>query len=118
MPACLDEVAENGLLAQLLAGFQSMQAFHQHQAGAVLPHQNRGLLTDLQHALGDLMRLLGVERRPPFRRHIDVCDREALALHHGDDNTTATPVAKWRYFGALGKYRRSGGGWSLRTGIR
>src|SRR5205814_2209199 len=37
---------------------------------------------DLEDALGDLLRLFGVERRAPFHRHVDGGDRERLALHH------------------------------------
>jgi hypothetical protein len=29
-----------------------------------------------------LLRLLGIERRAPLRRHVDVGDRECLAFHH------------------------------------
>ena len=54
-----------------------------NEALAILPHQDRGLQTDLQDALGDRLRLLGVERGAPLRRHIDVRDRECFALHHG-----------------------------------
>jgi hypothetical protein len=44
---------------------------------------DRALQADLEDALGDLLRLLGIERRAPFHRHVDVGDRERLALHHG-----------------------------------
>jgi len=47
-----------------------------------LPHQDRALQADLEDALGDLLRLFGVERRAPFHRHVDGGDRERLALHH------------------------------------
>src|SRR4029450_11080266 len=83
MPPCLHEIAEDGLFAQLLACLQTMQPFYQHETVAVLPHQDRALLADLQDTLGDLLRLLGIERRAALRRHIDLCDRECLALHHG-----------------------------------
>ena len=43
MQSRLDEVAENSVLTQLLAGFQAMQAFHQHEALAVAADQDRGL---------------------------------------------------------------------------
>src|SRR6266568_2833768 len=39
---------------------------------AVLPHQDRALPADLEDALGDLLRLLGAERRAPFHWHVDV----------------------------------------------
>src|SRR6266478_1308105 len=83
MPAGLDDVSDNGFLAQLLARLQTMQPFHQDETFAVLPHQDRALQADLEDALGDLLRLLGIERRAPFHRHVDVGDRERLALHHG-----------------------------------
>src|SRR6516162_9349343 len=60
-----------------------MQPFHQDETFAVLPHQDRALQADLEDALGDLLRLLGIERRAPFHRHVDVGDRERRALHHG-----------------------------------
>src|SRR5262245_45185749 len=83
MPAGLHDVSDDGFLAQLLARFQTMQPFHQDETFAVLPHQDRALQADLEDALGDLLRLLGIERRAPFHRHVDVSDRERLALHHG-----------------------------------
>ena len=69
MQSRLHEVAENRLLAELPARFQSVQPFHQDKTIAILPHQDRRLLADLQYALGDLPRLGDVERGPPFRRH-------------------------------------------------
>jgi hypothetical protein len=82
-PAGLDDVSDNGFLAQLLARLQTMQPFHQDETFAVLPHQDRALQADPEDALGDLLRLLGIERRAPFHWHVDVGDRERLALHHG-----------------------------------
>src|SRR4249919_629549 len=79
----LHEVAENGFFAELLAGFQPVEAFHQHEPVAIPPYHDRGLLAVLQNALGDLPRLGDVERGAPFRRHIDFRNRECLALHHG-----------------------------------
>src|SRR4029077_2593630 len=75
--------AENGFFAELLAGFQPVEAFHQHEPVAIPPYHDRGLLAVLQNALGDLPRLGDVERGAPFRRHIDFRNRECLALHHG-----------------------------------
>jgi hypothetical protein len=83
MPARLHDVSDDGVLAQLLAGLQTMQPFHQYETFAVLPHQDRALQADLEDALGDLLSLLGVEHRAPFHWHVDVGDRERLALHHG-----------------------------------
>ena len=39
----LHEVSENRFLAQLLARFQTMQAFYQNEAVAVAAHQDRNL---------------------------------------------------------------------------
>jgi hypothetical protein len=83
MRAGLHDVSDDGFLAQLLARLQTMQAFHQDETFAVLPHEDRALQADLEDALGDLLRFLGIERRAPFHRHVDVGDRERLALHHG-----------------------------------
>jgi hypothetical protein len=79
----LHDVSDDSFLAELLARLQTMQPFHQDETFAVLPHQDRALQADLEDALGDLLRFLGVERRAPFHRHVDVGDRERLALHHG-----------------------------------
>jgi hypothetical protein len=83
MPARLHQVSRDGLLAQPFARLQTVQSFDQHETFAVLPHEDGSLQADLQDALGDLVCLLGVERRAPLRRHVDVGDRECLALHHG-----------------------------------
>src|SRR5712671_155996 len=90
MQSRLDEVAENSVLAQLLAGFQPMQTFHQHEALAVAADQDRGLLADLQYARSDLLCLLGIERRPPLCRHVDAGDSKCLALHHWRPSTSFT----------------------------
>jgi len=66
MFAHLHEVRGDRLLAQLLARFQAMQPFHEHEAFAVLPHQDWALQSNLQDALGDLLRLLRIERRAPL----------------------------------------------------
>src|SRR4029079_14520896 len=78
----LDQVAEDRCLAQLLAGFQAVQPLHQDETIAIAPDQDRRLLTDLQYALRDVVDDLGIERAPALDRHIDVGDRERLALHH------------------------------------
>src|SRR5262249_15095634 len=83
MRAGLHDVPDDGFLAQLLARLQTMQPFHKDETFAVLPHQDRALQADLEDAFGDLLRLLGIERRAPFHRNVDVGDREHLALHHG-----------------------------------
>ena len=70
MPSGLHEISDDGFLTQLLARFQTMQPFHQDQTFTVLPHQDRVLQADLEDTLGDLLRLLGIERRPPLHRHV------------------------------------------------
>jgi hypothetical protein len=47
MPAGLHDISDDVFLAQLLAGFQTMQPFHQDETFAVLPHQDRALQADL-----------------------------------------------------------------------
>src|SRR5437870_1114727 len=63
MPPRLDEVATDRGLAELLAGLEPVQPFDQDEALAVRPHQDRGLLADFQHALGDFPHAFRVERR-------------------------------------------------------
>jgi hypothetical protein len=72
MSVGLHDVSDDGFLAQLLACLQTMQPLHQDETFAVLPHQDWALQADLEDALGDLLRLLGIERRAPFHRHVDV----------------------------------------------
>ena len=67
---------------RLLAGFQPVQTLDQDEPLAVLAHQDRGLLTVLQDAFGDLLHFLWIELRAPFHRHVDVGDRKCLTLHH------------------------------------
>jgi hypothetical protein len=69
MSVGLHDVSDDGFLAQLLARLQTMQPLHQDETFAVLPHQDWALQADLEDALGDLLRLLGIERRAPFHRH-------------------------------------------------
>ena len=68
-------------LSMLLRGSASKTAVRP-LSGRSLPAQDRALQADLEDALGDLLRLFGVERRAPFHRHVDGGDRERLALHH------------------------------------
>ena len=48
----VDQIAQDRLLPERLAGFQPVQAFDQDEPLAILPQQDRGLLADLQHAFG------------------------------------------------------------------
>jgi hypothetical protein len=68
-------------LSMLLRGSASKTAVRP-LSGRSLPAQDRALQADLEDALGDLLRLFGVERRAPFHRHVDGGDRERLGLHH------------------------------------
>jgi Putative polyhydroxyalkanoic acid system protein (PHA_gran_rgn) len=103
MPPRLHEVSQDGLLAELPAGFQAVQAFDQHQAGAVLPNENRNLLADLQDAFGDFLRFFQIERPSPFRGHIDLGDWKSLTLHHEQTsgNCRATTRARKGHIKAL-----------------
>src|SRR5450631_3659801 len=78
----LDEVSEDGFLAQRLAGFQPVQTVHEDEAVAVAAHQDGGFLPALQHAAGDFLDDVELERGTAFDRHIDVRDFELFALHH------------------------------------
>ena len=82
MPACLDTVSEDGLLAELLARLETLEAFHQHEPAAVLPYQDGNLLAVLQNAFGKFLCLFRIERPAPLRRHVDLRDRNGFALHH------------------------------------
>jgi hypothetical protein len=82
MPPCLHEIAQNSIFSQLPARFQAVQPFHQDETFAIPSHQNRYLLSDLQNALGDLLRLFRIKRCSTFGRDVDVCDCKFLALHH------------------------------------
>jgi len=53
MFGCLHQISDDRLFAQCLAGFQPVQAFHQHETVAVAPHQDGTLLPGLQNALGE-----------------------------------------------------------------
>src|SRR3981189_1793012 len=93
----LHQISDDRLLAQRLAGFQTVQALHQHETVAVAPHQDRTLLPGLQDALGKLLHGRGLERRAALYRHIDVGDREFFTLHHGRSSgevAGASPVGR------------------------
>src|SRR5947207_12628826 len=79
----VDQIAEDTGLAELLAGFEPLQALHQDETIAVTPHQDRSLLAKLHDALGEFIDRVGLELGAAFDRDIDVGDRNRLALHHG-----------------------------------
>src|SRR5208282_4794868 len=79
--ARVDAKADDGLLAERLGGLQPVQPLDQHEARAVRPYQDRGLLAVLEHAGGDFVHALLLERGPAFDRHVDVGDGKNLALH-------------------------------------
>src|ERR1039458_1069443 len=76
-------VADDGGLAQRLGGFQPVQALDQHETLAGGAHLDRHLLAVLEHSGGDLVDARRHERFAPLDRHVDLGDREILALHHG-----------------------------------
>src|ERR1035437_4510212 len=76
-------VADDGGFAQRLGGFQPVQALDQHETLAVGAHLDRHLLAVLEHAGGDLVDARLHQRFAPLDRHVDLGDREILALEHG-----------------------------------
>ena len=78
----LDQNAYDRFLAEHLASFEAMQSLHQDKALAILPDHDRGLLAYLKYALRHLLDGFGVERQPPFGRHIDVLDRNCSFYKH------------------------------------
>ena len=58
----IHQITIDGCLAQLPAGFQPVQAFHQYEAIAVTPQQDGCFLTHLQNALGNLLHSHLIER--------------------------------------------------------
>jgi hypothetical protein len=63
-------------------GFQPMQAFNEHEPSAVRPYQDRRLLALVEHARGDFAYALLIKCGTPLDWHVDVSDRDGLALHH------------------------------------
>ena len=82
MLALFHAEADYGFLAKRLGGFQPVYALDQHETRAVRTHQDRCLLTDVEHACGDFVNALLHERGPAFDRHVDIGDPESLAFHH------------------------------------
>lgn len=90
----VDEVADDGRLAERLGGFQAVQALDQHEAGTVGAHQDRRLLAGFEHAGGDFVHAFLLKRGTPFDRHVDVGDGDGLALHHGEEEDSIGSFAK------------------------
>jgi hypothetical protein len=78
----LDEETENSFFTERFGGFQTMQAFNEHEPSAVHPYQDRCLLALVEHARGDFVHALFFKGGTPLDWHVDVCDRDGLALHH------------------------------------
>jgi hypothetical protein len=87
--ARLDQIPENRLLAEMLARFQTMQPFDEHEPAAVLSYEDGNLLPDLQDAFRDLLHFFRIERPTPLGGHIDVRDWKNLTLHHKEKNPSA-----------------------------
>jgi hypothetical protein len=54
----LDEETENSFFTERFGGFQTMQAFNEHEPSAVHPYQDRCLLALVEHARGDFVHAL------------------------------------------------------------
>ena len=81
MLPCIDKEGDNGLFAERLGGFQPMQALNEHETSAVRPYQDRRLQALVEHARGDFVYAPLIKGGAPFDWHVDVCDRNGLALH-------------------------------------
>ncbi len=83
-PARLNHKTHDRLVAERLARFQPMQAFHKDKALAVLANPYGGPLTFHQYTLGDFAHDLGIKHFLSLDRHIYVLNLEDLVLHqHG-----------------------------------
>jgi len=67
----------HGILLQL----PLVPGLDEDEAIAIAAYQDRRPLPDLQHALGDFVDPLRIQRLAPFHRHVDVLDPEDLILH-------------------------------------
>jgi len=76
----VDKETENSVSTERFGGFQPMQAFNEHEPSAVRPYQNRRLLALVEHARGDFVYALLIKGGTPLDWHVDVCDRDGLAL--------------------------------------
>jgi hypothetical protein len=78
----VDKKTENGFFTERFGGFQPMQAFNEHEPSAVSPYQDRHLLALVEHAGRYFVYSLLIKGGTPLDWHVDLCDREGLALHH------------------------------------
>jgi len=69
--------------AESFASLQPMKSVNENKSISVRANEDRGLLPNLQHALGYLADSLRPECGPSFHRDIDFGDWEALSLEHG-----------------------------------
>src|SRR5687768_9224958 len=60
VPASLDEIARDALLAQGSTRLEPVQSLHEDVALAVLPHENRRLLPGFHDTFRDHLHLLGI----------------------------------------------------------
>ena len=65
---------ENFFLTESLASFQTMQPFNKDIASIILANQNRTDLAILQNILRQIIDLLGFDKFPPFRGHVNIRD--------------------------------------------
>src|SRR3954468_1763502 len=77
-----DQDAENGRLAERLAGFEPMQSIDQNEAVSVAPNGNGGLLSNVQHAFRDLPDDFGVDGFLLLRGNENLLDLEAFRFGH------------------------------------
>src|SRR6516225_5219207 len=82
VPRRVDKETENSFFTERFGSFQPMQAFNEHEASAVRPYQDRRLQAPVEDARGDFVYALLITGGTPLDWHVDVCDREGLALHH------------------------------------
>jgi hypothetical protein len=78
----VDKETDNSFFAERLGGFQPVQTFDQHKASAVRPYKDRRLLALIEDARRDFVYALLIKSGALLNRHVDVRDRDGLALHH------------------------------------
>jgi hypothetical protein len=79
----MNQEANDGGFPKGLACLQSMQTFNEDQSFSVPANKYRSRLPKLQHALGDVLNRLRIERLTSFYRYVDLVDRKDLILQHG-----------------------------------
>ena len=82
MSSSLDQERCNGLLSQLLACLQPMEALHKNKALAISSDEDRTLQSDLQNAFGDFAHGRRIERRSTLNGNVNVGNCKGLALQH------------------------------------